>query len=104
MCLSYIGVKGGLVLAVADDPGPWSSQTEQDTRDFAKHANLPVLDPSSAEEAYEMTQEAFELSEEFALPVILRPTTRVCHGYRRSAEEREEDQESHRQQVRQVTG
>ena len=80
MCLSYIGVKGGLVLAVADDPGPWSSQTEQDTRDFAKHANLPVLDPSSAEEAYEMVQEAFELSEEFELPVFLRPTTRVCHA------------------------
>lgn len=80
MCLSYIGVKGGLVLTVADDPGPWSSQTEQDTRDFAKHANLPVFDPSSPEEAYEMVREAFELSEEFSLPVFLRPTTRVCHA------------------------
>lgn len=80
MCLSYIGVEGGLVVAVADDPGPWSSQTEQDTRSFARHANLPVFDPSSPEEAYEMVQEAFNLSEEFKLPVILRPTTRVCHA------------------------
>lgn len=80
MCLSYIGVEGGLVIAVADDPGPWSSQTEQDTRSFARHANLPVFDPSSPEEAYEMTQKAFDLSEEFKLPVIMRPTTRVCHA------------------------
>ena len=80
MCLSYIGVEGGLVVAVADDPGPWSSQTEQDTRSFARHANLPVFDPSSPEEAYEMVQAAFELSEEFKLPVLLRPTTRVCHA------------------------
>ncbi|MDO5115540.1 MAG: indolepyruvate ferredoxin oxidoreductase subunit alpha [Synergistaceae bacterium] len=80
MSLSYIGVKGGMVIAVADDPGPWSSQTEQDTRGFAKHANLPVFDPSSPEEAYEMIQAAYELSEAFALPVFLRPTTRVCHA------------------------
>lgn len=80
MSLAYIGVKGGMVVAVADDPGPWSSQTEQDTRHFAKHANLPVFDPSSPEEAYEMVQDAFDLSEEFALPVLLRPTTRVCHA------------------------
>ncbi|MEG2184277.1 MAG: indolepyruvate ferredoxin oxidoreductase subunit alpha [Cloacibacillus sp.] len=80
MSLAYIGVKGGMVLAVADDPGPWSSQTEQDTRGFAKHANLPVFDPSSPEEAYEMVQSAFDLSEAFLLPVFLRPTTRVCHA------------------------
>lgn len=80
MSLSYIGISGGMVVAVADDPGPWSSQTEQDTRHFAKYANLPVFDPSSPEEAYEMVQAAFEISEEFSIPVILRPTTRVCHA------------------------
>ncbi len=80
MSLAYIGVEGGMVVTVADDPGPWSSQTEQDTRSFAKHANLPVFDPSSPEEAFEMVQAAFDLSEEFRLPVILRPTTRVCHA------------------------
>ena len=80
MSLSYIGVRGGMVIVVADDPGPWSSQTEQDTRHFAKYSNLPVFDPSSPEEAYEMVLEAFALSEEFALPVFLRPTTRVCHS------------------------
>ena len=80
MSLAYIGVLGGMVVVVADDPGPWSSQTEQDTRNFAKHANLPVFDPSSPEEAYAMVSSAFEISEEFRLPVFLRPTTRVCHA------------------------
>lgn len=80
MSLSYIGVKGGMVIVVADDPGPISSQTEQDTRHFAKFANLPVLDPSTPEEAYEMVQYAFDLSEQAGLPVILRPTTRICHA------------------------
>ena len=80
MCLSYVGVGGGLVVLVADDPGPISSQTEQDTRHFAKFANLPILDPDSPEEAYEMVQYAFQLSETWHLPVLLRPTTRVCHG------------------------
>ena len=80
MCLSYLGVKGGLVVLAADDPGPISSQTEQDTRHFAKFANLPVLDPSTPEEAYRMVQEAFGLSERWGLPVILRPTTRICHA------------------------
>lgn len=80
MSLTYIGVKGGMVIVVADDPGPLSSQTEQDTRHFAKFANLPVLDPSTPEEAYAMVQAAFNLSEQVGLPVILRPTTRVCHA------------------------
>ena len=80
MSLSYVGVEGGMVVVVADDPGPWSSQTEQDTRHFAKYSNLPVFDPSSPEEAYEMVSSAFDLSEEFRLPVFLRPTTRVCHA------------------------
>jgi len=80
MSLAYIGVKGGMVVLVADDPGPFSSQTEQDTRHFARFSNLPVLDPSTPEEAYEMIQYAFELSEMVELPVFLRPTTRVCHA------------------------
>lgn len=80
MSLSYIGVKGGMVVLVADDPGPFSSQTEQDTRHYARFANLPVFDPSTPEEAFEMIQSAFELSEQVQLPVFLRPTTRVCHS------------------------
>ncbi len=81
MSLEYVGVKGGMVVLVADDPGPISSQTEQDTRTFAQFSKLPCFDPSSAEEAYEMIGEAFELSEKYGTPVFLRPTTRVCHGY-----------------------
>ncbi|MHB1017755.1 MAG: indolepyruvate ferredoxin oxidoreductase subunit alpha [Coriobacteriia bacterium] len=81
MSLAYIGVKGGMVVVVADDPGPISSQTEQDTRTFAAYAKLPVFDPASPEEAYEMIQDAFELSERLGTPVLFRPTTRVCHGY-----------------------
>ncbi|MDR1961150.1 MAG: indolepyruvate ferredoxin oxidoreductase subunit alpha, partial [Gracilibacteraceae bacterium] len=80
MSLVYVGVKGGLVLVVADDPGPISSQTEQDTRLFGAFANVPVLDPSDPEEAYEMAIRAFDLSERYGLPVILRPTTKVCHA------------------------
>lgn len=81
MSLEYIGVKGGMVILVADDPGPVSSQTEQDTRHFATFSKLPCFDPTSAQEAYEMVQEAFEYSEKYGTPVFLRPTTRVCHGY-----------------------
>lgn len=80
MSLSYIGVKGALVLLVADDPGPHSSQTEQDTRVFGHFANIPVLDPATPLEAYELTKLAFELSHEFEIPVILRTTTRVSHS------------------------
>lgn len=80
MSLAYVGVKGGMVIVVADDPGPISSQTEQDTRHFARFSKLPVFDPSSPEEAYAMIKDAFELSEAYETPVFLRPTTRVCHG------------------------
>jgi indolepyruvate ferredoxin oxidoreductase alpha subunit len=79
MTMAYIGVKGGLVLVVADDPGPHSSQNEQDTRQFVRLAKLPVLDPCSPAEAGEMVRFAFDLSESLQLPVILRPTTRVSH-------------------------
>lgn len=80
MSLVYLGVKGGMVVVVADDPGPISSQTEQDTRTFGLFAKLPVFDPASPEEAYEMIIDAFELSERHGTPVLFRPTTRVCHG------------------------
>ena len=58
MTLSYIGVEGGLVIVVADDPGPISSQTEQDTRNFAQFAKVPIFDPASPGEAYDMIQDA----------------------------------------------
>ncbi|MGB7910662.1 MAG: indolepyruvate ferredoxin oxidoreductase subunit alpha, partial [Desulfobaccales bacterium] len=77
---AYLGVKGGLVVISADDPGPHSSQTEQDSRFFAMFAKVPVLDPSSPREAKEMVRRAFEISEKYELPVMLRPTTRVCHA------------------------
>jgi len=81
MCLSYVGVKGGMVIVSADDPGPISSQTEQDTRHFASYSKLPCFDPSSPKEAFEMVQAAFEYSEKYHTPVLLRPTTRVDHAY-----------------------
>lgn len=81
MCLAYVGVKGGMVIVSADDPGPISSQTEQDTRRYGEFSKLPVFDPSSPEEAYEMIQKAFEYSEKYSTPVLFRPTTRVDHGY-----------------------
>ena len=80
MSLAYVGVKGGMVIVSADDPGPISSQTEQDTRHFSRFSKLPCFDPSSPEEAYEMVIKAFEISEKYNTPVLLRPTTRVCHG------------------------
>ncbi len=81
MSLEYVGVKGGMVVMVADDPGPISSQTEQDTRTFAMFAKVPVFDPTSVSEAYEMIQEAFDFSEKYGTPVFFRCTTRVDHGY-----------------------
>lgn len=81
MSLAYVGVKGGMVVVAADDPGPISSQTEQDTRRFAEFARIPVFDPSSPEEAFGMVQDAFDVSEKYKTPVILRPTTRVDHAY-----------------------
>ena len=79
--LNYLGVKAGMVVVVADDPGPISSQNEQDTRRFGQFAKLAVFDPSTPEEACAMVADAFACSEEIGRPVILRPTTRVCHSY-----------------------
>lgn len=81
MSLAYVGVKGGMVIVSADDPGPISSQTEQDTRRFAEFARIPVFDPTSPEEAFTMIQEAFAYSEKYKTPVLFRPTTRICHAY-----------------------
>ena len=77
---AYIGVKGGLLVIVADDPGPHSSQTEQDSRFFAMFGKIPVLDPASPRQAKELVAPAYALSERYELPVLLRPTTRVCHA------------------------
>ncbi len=80
MSVAYAGTQGGFVLVVADDPSMHSSQNEQDTRCYARFGNVPCLDPASPQEAKEMTIEAFEISEQFNLPVIVRPTTRVSHS------------------------
>ncbi|MEZ0535763.1 indolepyruvate ferredoxin oxidoreductase subunit alpha [Caldicellulosiruptoraceae bacterium PP1] len=80
LSLSMIGVEGGMIIYVADDPGPHSSQTEQDTRNFARFCNLPIFDPSSPKEAFELIGTAFEISEKYKIPVIFRMTTRVCHS------------------------
>ena len=79
MTLTLTGIVGGLVIAVADDVGFSSSQNEQDSRFWGRFAHLPILEPSDSQEAYEMTREAFALSEKFNAPVILRLTTRICH-------------------------
>jgi len=80
MSSAYTGVKGGFVLIAADDPGPYSSQTEQDSRYLATFAKIPVFDPSSPREAKEMVKRAFDLSEQYEIPVMVRPTTWVCHA------------------------
>jgi indolepyruvate ferredoxin oxidoreductase alpha subunit len=79
--VAYTGVSGGLVVISADDPGMASSQNEQDNRRYAVAAGLPMLEPSDSQEAYDFLLAAFEISERWHLPVILRATTRVCHSY-----------------------
>ena len=78
--MSYTGVGGGAVFCVADDPGMHSSQNEQDSRHYAEAAKLPMLEPSNSEEAKEFTKLAFELSEEYDTPVIIRMCTRIAHS------------------------
>lgn len=78
--MSYIGVNGGMVLAVADDPGLHSSQNEQDSRNYAIAAKLPMLEPADSAECRDFTKLAYELSEQFDTPVLLRLTTRVAHS------------------------
>ena len=80
MTMSYIGANGGLVIVSADDPGMHSSQNEQDNRIFARFAKCALLEPSDSQESYDMTIQAFEISEKFSTPVILRMTTRTSHS------------------------
>ena len=80
MTLAYTGIEGGLVIVVCDDPALHSSQNEQDTRYFAVHAKLPLLDAGNPQEALDMARRAYEISEKLRLPIILRLTTRVAHG------------------------
>lgn len=79
MTFAYTGTRGGFVLVTADDPSCHSSQNEQDNRYYAMLGGIPLLEPSSPQECYEMTKEAFELSERLELPVMLRTTTRISH-------------------------
>jgi indolepyruvate ferredoxin oxidoreductase alpha subunit len=80
MTSGYTGIKGGMVIVSADDPYAHSSQNEQDSRNYAAFAKIPCLDPADIQEAYSMMVSAYDLSEEFGLPVIFRPTTRICHS------------------------
>lgn len=78
--ISYQGVDAGLVLCVADDPGMFSSQNEQDSRHYAIAAKVPMLEPSDSQEALDFTKEAFRLSEEYHTPVLIRMCTRISHS------------------------
>jgi len=80
MTAAYTGVNGGMVLVSADDPGMHSSQNEQDNRYFARMAKIPMLEPSDSQESKDFAALGFELSERFDTPVMLRMTTRICHG------------------------
>ena len=77
---SYTGINGGLVIVVADDPGMHSSQNEQDSRFYARSAHLPMLEPSDSQEAADFIKAAFDLSEKFDTPVIVRSNTRISHS------------------------
>ncbi len=85
MSAAYTGVAGGMVIISCDDPGPHSSQTEQDTRLFAHFAKVPVFDPSSPREAVGMIRAAFALSEKHGIPVLFRAAIRVCHAKQKIA-------------------
>ena len=80
MTYTYVGATGGMVIVTADDPGMHSSQNEQDNRNLAKFARAPMFEPSDSQEAYDMTQAAFETSEKFRVPCFLRLTTRTSHS------------------------
>lgn len=77
---SYTGVNGGMVLVTADEPGMYSSQNEQDNRNYAKFAKIPLFEPSTSQEAKDMIKVAFDLSEKYDTPVLFRVTTRLCHS------------------------
>ena len=79
MCLAYVGVDAGLVFVSADDVGPWSSQNEQDNRYYSLLSSLPMLEPSTPQEAKDIIVEGFKISEKLNEPVMVRTTTRVNH-------------------------
>ncbi len=85
MRTAYLGVKGGMLTVVADDPGPHSSQNEQDTRLFCLQGRVPVIDPASPAEAKELIEPAYALSEKYEMNIVLRPTTRICHSRQNAA-------------------
>jgi len=80
MTWSYMGVNGGNLIVTADEPGMFSSQNEQDNRNYAKFAKIAMLEPSDSQECKDMAKAAFDISEEYNTPVILRMTTRICHS------------------------
>lgn len=80
MTLAYTGIKGGLMIVIADDPNVHSSQNEQDSRNWARFGKIPMLEPGDAQECYEFTKAAFDISEKFDTPVILRTVTRIAHA------------------------
>jgi indolepyruvate ferredoxin oxidoreductase, alpha subunit len=80
MTLAYTGIKGGLMIVIADDPNVHSSQNEQDSRNWARFGKIPMLEPGDAQECYEFTKQAFDISEKFDTPVILRTVTRIAHA------------------------
>lgn len=77
---AYTGVNGGTLIITADEPGQYSSQNEQDNRNYAKAAKIPMLEPANSQECLDMTKAAFQISEQFDTPVLMRMTTRVCHS------------------------
>ena len=77
---SYIGVTGGFVIVTADDPGMHSSQNEQDNRHYARAARMPLMEPSDSQEAKEFTRMAYDISEKFDTPILMRMTTRTSHS------------------------
>ena len=80
MTLAYTGIKGGFVIIVADDPNVHSSQNEQDSRNWARFAKVPMLEPGDAQECKDFTKLAFEISEKFDTPVLVKGETRVSHS------------------------
>ena len=78
--IAYTGVNGGFVIITADEPGQHSSQNEQDNRNYAKASKIPMLEPSTSQEAKDMLKKAFEISEKYDTPVLYRLTTRLCHS------------------------
>jgi indolepyruvate ferredoxin oxidoreductase alpha subunit len=81
MTASYTGVNGGFVIVAADDPNMYSSQNEQDSRHYARMAKLPMLEPADSQEAYDFTLKAYDISEKYQTPVLIRSVTRVSHSY-----------------------